>query len=104
MKTGEILFTVLIFVIGFVGADYLATRIMVPGPTVRLVVRLAVLGQLIGMLYLFFDGRDTARRLVRIEEALTIAADGDEPVAEHESTAASDKTESTGPEHDATGD
>ena len=70
VKTGEILITVLIFVIGFVVADYLATRIMVPGPTIRLMVRLAVLGQIIGMLYLFFDGRDTARRLVRIEDAL----------------------------------
>ncbi len=70
MKTVEIILILVIFIAGFVLADYLASQVMVPGNAVRLVVRLVLLCQIIALIYLVFDGRDSARRIKQLENVL----------------------------------
>lgn len=70
MKTVEIILILVIFIVGFVLADYLASQVMAPGMAVRLVVRLVFLCQIIALIYLVFDSRDSARRIEHLENVL----------------------------------
>jgi hypothetical protein len=70
VKTGEIILILVIFIGGFILADYLASQIMISDGTGRLMVRLVLLSQVVALIYLVFDNRDTARRVEHLEKVL----------------------------------
>ena len=71
MKTGEILFLVLLFVICFFMAEFLVDHLVLYSPLQRLLARVGFQLQFYGLVYLIFDTRDISRRLRKMENRIS---------------------------------
>lgn len=76
VKAREILLITLLVVVGFVMSDVIAQRLALYSSLQRFGMRLGFMLLFMAVIYLFFDSRDTSRRLRRLERIMLLGRKG----------------------------